>query len=76
MEKTSKWASIYFIVLMTLGNYILLNLLVAIIVDGFESDDDEDEEVSQTIKKDDDITDNNSNVSPESIKINHNDALS
>ena len=35
MEKTSSWASLYFIFLMTFGNYILMNLLVAIIVDGF-----------------------------------------
>jgi hypothetical protein len=35
MEKTSPWASLYFIFLMTFGNYILTNLLIAIIVDGF-----------------------------------------
>ena len=35
MEKTSPWASLYFIFLMTVGNYILINLLIAIIVDGF-----------------------------------------
>jgi hypothetical protein len=32
MEKTSPWASLYFIFLMTVGNYILTNLLIAIIV--------------------------------------------
>ena len=35
MAKTSPWSSIYFILLMTFGNYFITNLLVAIIVDGF-----------------------------------------
>ncbi len=35
MTKTSPWASLYFILLMTFGNYFITNLLVAIIVDGF-----------------------------------------
>ncbi len=35
MEKTGPWASIYFIVLMIFGNYVLFSLLIAIIVEGF-----------------------------------------
>lgn len=35
MRATSKWAALYFILLMTIGNYILFNLLVAILVEGF-----------------------------------------
>ena len=35
IENTSFWSSLYFIFLMTFGNYILTNLLIAIIVDGF-----------------------------------------
>jgi len=35
MSKTSAWASLYFIFLMTFGNYVLFNLLVAILVEGF-----------------------------------------
>ena len=35
METTSAWASLYFIALMTFGNYVLFNLLVAILVEGF-----------------------------------------
>lgn len=35
MRATSKWAALYFILLMTVGNYILFNLLVAILVEGF-----------------------------------------
>ena len=42
MEKTSAWAALYFIALMTFGNYVLFNLLVAILVEGFST------EVSQT----------------------------
>ncbi|EDO36844.1 predicted protein [Nematostella vectensis] len=37
MRATSKWAGLYFILLMTIGNYILFNLLVAILVEGFAS---------------------------------------
>ncbi|XP_071106235.1 voltage-dependent T-type calcium channel subunit alpha-1G-like isoform X3 [Haliotis cracherodii] len=41
MAKTSPWASLYFIALMTFGNYVLFNLLVAILVEGFSTEDDE-----------------------------------
>lgn len=37
---TTKWASIYFIFIMVLGNYILFNLLVAILVEGFSTETD------------------------------------
>lgn len=43
MQKTSHWAALYFVALMTFGNYVLFNLLVAILVEGFSS------EVSSTI---------------------------
>ncbi|CAF1504098.1 unnamed protein product [Rotaria sp. Silwood1] len=35
MENTSAWAALYFIAFMTFGNYVLFNLLVAILVEGF-----------------------------------------
>lgn len=38
MRATSKWASVYFVVLMIIGNYILFNLLVAILVEGFSTE--------------------------------------
>lgn len=38
MNKTSPWAALYFIALMTFGNYVLFNLLVAILVEGFSSE--------------------------------------
>lgn len=40
MEKTSHWAALYFVTLMTFGNYVLFNLLVAILVEGFSSEVD------------------------------------
>ena len=33
MERTSHWAALYFVALMTFGNYVLFNLLVAILVE-------------------------------------------
>ncbi|XP_042240382.1 voltage-dependent T-type calcium channel subunit alpha-1G-like isoform X2 [Homarus americanus] len=41
MEKTSHWASLYFVALMTFGNYVLFNLLVAILVEGFSAERNE-----------------------------------
>ncbi|KAK2714147.1 hypothetical protein QYM36_008650, partial [Artemia franciscana] len=38
MEKTTHWSSLYFIALMTFGNYVLFNLLVAILVEGFSAE--------------------------------------
>jgi hypothetical protein len=38
MEKTTAWAALYFIALMTFGNYVLFNLLVAILVEGFSTE--------------------------------------
>jgi len=38
MEKTSHWAALYFVTLMTFGNYVLFNLLVAILVEGFSAE--------------------------------------
>ncbi len=35
IENTSIWASLYFVALITFANYILTNLLISIIVDGF-----------------------------------------
>ena len=35
MRATNRWASLYFIALMTVGYYVLFNLLVAILVEGF-----------------------------------------
>uniref|UniRef100_A0A8D2LVQ8 Calcium voltage-gated channel subunit alpha1 H n=1 Tax=Varanus komodoensis TaxID=61221 RepID=A0A8D2LVQ8_VARKO len=38
MASTSSWAALYFVALMTFGNYVLFNLLVAILVEGFQAE--------------------------------------
>ena len=38
MASTSPWASIYFISLVAVGNFVLFNLLVAILVEGFQTE--------------------------------------
>ncbi|XP_032869031.1 voltage-dependent T-type calcium channel subunit alpha-1I [Amblyraja radiata] len=53
MASTSPWASLYFVALMTFGNYVLFNLLVAILVEGFQAEGnankfDSDEEQTST----------------------------
>ncbi|XP_072560812.1 voltage-dependent T-type calcium channel subunit alpha-1H isoform X3 [Paramormyrops kingsleyae] len=40
MASTSPWAALYFVALMTFGNYVLFNLLVAILVEGFQAEGD------------------------------------
>ncbi|XP_067118736.1 voltage-dependent T-type calcium channel subunit alpha-1H-like isoform X2 [Centruroides vittatus] len=52
MELTSHWAALYFVALMTFGNYVLFNLLVAILVEGFSQEDDK--------KKSDEVLENTS----------------
>ncbi|ESO07430.1 hypothetical protein HELRODRAFT_170765 [Helobdella robusta] len=41
MSRTHSLASLYFILLLTFGNYVLFNLLVAILVEGFASEAEE-----------------------------------
>lgn len=38
MAATSPVAALYFVALMTFGNYVLFNLLVAILVEGFQAE--------------------------------------
>ncbi|XP_027195936.2 ca[2+]-channel protein alpha[[1]] subunit T isoform X1 [Dermatophagoides pteronyssinus] len=40
MERSSPYAALYFVALMTFGNYVLFNLLVAILVEGFSQEDE------------------------------------
>lgn len=37
MRAINNWAALYFIALMIIGYYVLFNLLVAILVEGFTS---------------------------------------
>lgn len=38
MASTTPLAALYFVALMTFGNYVLFNLLVAILVEGFQAE--------------------------------------
>ena len=51
MEHTSAWAALYFIALMTFGNYVLFNLLVAILVEGFSSEEEEKKKNKESKEK-------------------------
>merc|ERR550519_2655964 len=52
MEKTSHWAALYFVALMTFGNYVLFNLLVAILVEGFSNQDDKKSSIASESHQD------------------------
>merc|ERR1719424_810003 len=43
----TQWASVYYIILIMFGNYIMFNLFVAILIDGFGAEDDEPEETDE-----------------------------
>uniref|UniRef100_A0A8C1YTC3 Voltage-dependent T-type calcium channel subunit alpha n=1 Tax=Cyprinus carpio TaxID=7962 RepID=A0A8C1YTC3_CYPCA len=54
MASTSPVAALYFIALMTFGNYVLFNLLVAILVEGFQTEGDvskSDSEIKACLEK-------------------------
>ncbi|KAK3601868.1 hypothetical protein CHS0354_041799 [Potamilus streckersoni] len=64
MEKTSPWAALYFVALMTFGNYVLFNLLVAILVEGFSSEEEEKKRIKENknkMKEDEQLEANNNN---------------
>ncbi|XP_064856754.1 voltage-dependent T-type calcium channel subunit alpha-1I-like [Oncorhynchus nerka] len=47
MAATSPLAALYFVALMTFGNYVLFNLLVAILVEGFQAEGDANRSYSE-----------------------------
>ncbi|XP_035254709.1 voltage-dependent T-type calcium channel subunit alpha-1I-like isoform X3 [Anguilla anguilla] len=47
MASTSPLAALYFVALMTFGNYVLFNLLVAILVEGFQAEGDANRSYSE-----------------------------
>ncbi|XP_068605770.1 voltage-dependent T-type calcium channel subunit alpha-1H [Brachionichthys hirsutus] len=53
MASASPWAALYFVALMTFGNYVLFNLLVAILVEGFQAEGDANRSESDDEKKSD-----------------------
>lgn len=50
MRAINSWAAIYFIILVVLGNYIILNLFLAILLDNFGAGDDDDDEEEEEEK--------------------------
>ncbi|KAK6288388.1 hypothetical protein J4Q44_G00389130, partial [Coregonus suidteri] len=53
MASTSPLAALYFVALMTFGNYVLFNLLVAILVEGFQAEGDANRSDSDDEKRSD-----------------------
>ncbi|KAI4800171.1 hypothetical protein KUCAC02_014963, partial [Chaenocephalus aceratus] len=64
MAATSPLAALYFVALMTFGNYVLFNLLVAILVEGFQAEGDANRSYS-----DDDHSSFDESEKHESIKL-------
>uniref|UniRef100_U3J8C9 Voltage-dependent T-type calcium channel subunit alpha-1G n=1 Tax=Anas platyrhynchos platyrhynchos TaxID=8840 RepID=U3J8C9_ANAPP len=62
MASTSSWAALYFIALMTFGNYVLFNLLVAILVEGFQT------ELSALLQGDASKSDSEGDLFPRSLE--------
>ncbi|CAH1794430.1 unnamed protein product [Owenia fusiformis] len=80
MAKTSAWAALYFIALMTFGNYVLFNLLVAILVEGFsgnedksQKDNDESVDCSSTDENENRLEEENKSIPGEYIEKNNQD---
>ncbi|XP_061078951.1 voltage-dependent T-type calcium channel subunit alpha-1H-like [Conger conger] len=63
MASTSPLAALYFVALMTFGNYVLFNLLVAILVEGFQAEgdanrsDSDDERMSINLEEEEKMRD-------------------
>ncbi|XP_039520815.1 voltage-dependent T-type calcium channel subunit alpha-1G isoform X4 [Pimephales promelas] len=70
MASTSPVAALYFIALMTFGNYVLFNLLVAILVEGFQTEGDaskSESEVDIYARSLDDVSGCKKDLSPSSV---------
>uniref|UniRef100_A0AAR2L7P3 Voltage-dependent T-type calcium channel subunit alpha n=2 Tax=Pygocentrus nattereri TaxID=42514 RepID=A0AAR2L7P3_PYGNA len=70
MASTSPVAALYFIALMTFGNYVLFNLLVAILVEGFQTEGDaskSDSEADFYARSIDDVRGSKKDVSASSV---------
>ena len=51
MRSTSKWSALYFAALVLIGTYVLINLFVAIMVEGFASDPDAIRQFKETLMR-------------------------
>uniref|UniRef100_A0A3Q2QVZ3 Voltage-dependent T-type calcium channel subunit alpha n=1 Tax=Fundulus heteroclitus TaxID=8078 RepID=A0A3Q2QVZ3_FUNHE len=70
MASTSPVAALYFIALMTFGNYVLFNLLVAILVEGFQTEGDASKtgsEIDSVARSMEDVNGSKKDLSPSTV---------
>ncbi|XP_013884518.1 voltage-dependent T-type calcium channel subunit alpha-1G, partial [Austrofundulus limnaeus] len=70
MASTSPVAALYFIALMTFGNYVLFNLLVAILVEGFQAEGDASKtgsEIGSVARSMEDVNGSKKDLSPSAV---------
>ncbi|XP_029570707.1 voltage-dependent T-type calcium channel subunit alpha-1G-like [Salmo trutta] len=73
MASTTPVAALYFIALMTFGNYVLFNLLVAILVEGFQTEGEDSKSVSEadlSSRSMEDVNGSGKDVSGSPVPIN------
>ncbi|XP_069373570.1 voltage-dependent T-type calcium channel subunit alpha-1G isoform X19 [Paralichthys olivaceus] len=72
MASTSPVAALYFIALMTFGNYVLFNLLVAILVEGFQTEGDSSKPGSEigSIARLEDVNGSKRDLSASAVPVN------
>ncbi|KAM6897420.1 voltage-dependent T-type calcium channel subunit alpha-1G isoform 7-T7 [Xenentodon cancila] len=73
MASTSPVAALYFIALMTFGNYVLFNLLVAILVEGFQTEGDASKtgsEIDSVARSMEDVNGSKKDLSPSPVPVN------
>ncbi|XP_037836555.1 voltage-dependent T-type calcium channel subunit alpha-1G isoform X4 [Kryptolebias marmoratus] len=73
MASTSPVAALYFIALMTFGNYVLFNLLVAILVEGFQTEGDASKagsEIGSVARSMEDVNGSKKDLSPSAVPVN------
>uniref|UniRef100_A0A7N8X3L5 Voltage-dependent T-type calcium channel subunit alpha n=1 Tax=Mastacembelus armatus TaxID=205130 RepID=A0A7N8X3L5_9TELE len=73
MASTSPVAALYFIALMTFGNYVLFNLLVAILVEGFQTEGDASKsgsEIDSFARSMEDVNGSKKDLSASAVPVN------
>ncbi|XP_041670755.1 voltage-dependent T-type calcium channel subunit alpha-1G isoform X2 [Cheilinus undulatus] len=73
MASTSPVAALYFIALMTFGNYVLFNLLVAILVEGFQAEGDASKsgsEIDSCARSMEDVNGSKKDLSASAVPVN------
>ncbi|XP_039643852.1 voltage-dependent T-type calcium channel subunit alpha-1G isoform X9 [Perca fluviatilis] len=73
MASTTPVAALYFIALMTFGNYVLFNLLVAILVEGFQTEGDASKsgsEIDSCARSMEDVNGSKKDLSASAVPVN------